>query len=58
MDLYKEILIEVLKNELVQISFPDLKINPTEIMEVVCYQALIVNPFSFRKGQVHIKGAH
>lgn len=40
MDLYKEILSKVLENEEVNILFPNLKINATEIIELISYQAL------------------
>ncbi len=40
MELYKEILINVLKDEDVTISFPNLKMDATEIVRLSCYQAL------------------
>ena len=40
MDLYKEILINVLAKENLQIIFPNLKIDPTKIVELECYKAL------------------
>ncbi len=40
MDLYKEILSNALSSEKIQITFPNLKISPTEIIESECYQAL------------------
>ena len=40
MDLYKEILINVLAKENLQIIFPNLKIYPTKIVELECYKAL------------------
>lgn len=41
MEHYKEILINVLKDEDVSISFPNLKIDTTEIVHLSCYQALM-----------------
>ena len=43
MDLYKEILSNALSSEKIQITFPNLKISPTEIIESECYQALQKN---------------
>ena len=40
MELYKEILIEVLSRQEVEVSFPYLTVNPAEIVEGVCYRAL------------------
>lgn len=40
MELYKEILAEVLAHQEIQITFPNLQINPTEIVELKSYQAL------------------
>ena len=40
MDLYKEILAAVLEQENIEISFPSLKMNAKEIMELECYKAL------------------
>lgn len=40
MDLYKEILAAVLEKENIEISFPSLKMNAKEIMELECYKAL------------------
>lgn len=40
MDLYKEILIGVLQNENISISFPQLQIDAKEIVEMKCYYAL------------------
>ena len=40
MELYKEILAGVLAHQEVQITFPNLKINLTEIVESESYQAL------------------
>ena len=40
MDLYKKILANILENEDVHIVFPNLKINPTEIIELESYKAL------------------
>ena len=40
MDLYKEILVKVLDEKKVEVFFPELKINPAQIVEGRCYQAL------------------
>ena len=40
MDFYREIIINVLKDEDVKVSFPDLKLNAKEIVELECYKAL------------------
>ena len=40
MELYKNILSKILENEDVQIVFPNLKINPTEIINLESYKAL------------------
>ena len=40
MELYKEILIEVLSRQEAEVRFPHLTVNPTEIIEGVCYRAL------------------
>lgn len=40
MELYKNILSKILENEDVQIIFPNLKINPTEIINLESYKAL------------------
>ena len=40
MELYKEILAEVLAHQEIQITFPNLQITPTEIVELKSYQAL------------------
>lgn len=40
MELYKEILAAVLEKENIEVSFPNLKINAKEIMELECYKAL------------------
>ena len=40
MELYKEILIEVLSRQEVEARFPHLTVNPAEIVEGVCYRAL------------------
>lgn len=41
MDLYKEIISKALSREEMQITFPNLKISPTEIVESECYQATV-----------------
>ncbi len=40
MDLYKELLTSVLSRSAVQVKFPDVTINPSEIVEGECYQIL------------------
>ena len=40
LDLYKEILAEVLAHQEIQITFPNLQITPTEIAELKSYRAL------------------
>ena len=40
MQLYKEILTQILSNQEIHITFPNLNINPTEIIESESYQAL------------------
>ena len=40
MKLYQEILREVLANEKIEVTFPDLKITAKESVEMKCYQAL------------------
>ena len=40
MDLYKEILVNVLRNEEVKVTFPNLHIDGAEIVELSCYHAL------------------
>ena len=40
MELYKEILIQALKNEELSVTFPNLKIDGAEIVEKECYKAL------------------
>ena len=41
MELYKEILIQVLKNQELSVTFPNLKIDGAEIVEKECYKALM-----------------
>ena len=41
MDLYKEIISKALSREEMQITFPNLKISPTEIVESECYLATV-----------------
>ena len=41
MDLYKEILINILKNEEVHVSFPDLRIDANQLVELTCYNTLM-----------------
>lgn len=40
MDLYKEILVSVLANENIHVTFPNLQIDTEKIVESTCYQAL------------------
>lgn len=40
MELCKQILVEILQNEAVEVSFPNVKIDAGEIVEGVCYQAM------------------
>ncbi len=40
MNLYKEILQNILKEQKVQVSFPNLTVNIEEIVHSECYQAL------------------
>lgn len=40
MDLYKELLTSVLSRSAVQVEFPHITINPSEIVEGECYQIL------------------
>lgn len=40
MQLYQEILTSILAKEKIEITFPNLKTNPTEIIESESYQAL------------------
>ncbi len=40
MELHKEILLNALFNEEMQITFPNLKISPNEIVKLECYKAL------------------
>lgn len=40
MELYKQILLNALYNEEMQITFPNLKNSPNEIVKLECYRAL------------------
>lgn len=40
MELYQQILFELLYREPMEITFPNLKMDPTKIVEGVCYQTL------------------
>lgn len=40
MNLYQEILREILENEKIEVTFPNLNITAKEIVEMKCYQAL------------------
>jgi len=39
-ELYKEILAKVIESQKIEVTFPDLQLNATEIVELHCYQAL------------------
>ena len=43
MELYKEILSRMLREETVHVVFPDLKIDGEKIVQMGCYQALQKN---------------
>lgn len=40
MELYKEILVRILSGEDTEIIFPNLHIDPTQIVELECYKVL------------------
>jgi hypothetical protein len=40
MDLYKELLIGLLRNQEVKVTFPDLEGNISDAVEMACYKAL------------------
>ena len=40
MELFAELLIKALENERVEVTFPDLKLDPEEIVEMKSYAAL------------------
>ena len=40
MELYKEILVNLLREEDVQVDFPNLKMNAKEMLNLSCYKAL------------------
>ena len=40
MKMYEQILVNALENETVQVVFPNVKLNPTEIVQLNCYQAI------------------
>lgn len=40
MELYQEILYRILANQKLQVTFPDLNVNPAEIIELECYKIL------------------
>ncbi len=40
MELYKEILVKVLKEQIISVTFPNLTISTKEIIELECYKAL------------------
>ena len=41
MNLYQEILIRVLQQEEIHVSFPNLSISSSEIIQLKCYEALL-----------------
>ena len=41
MDLYKELLLKILEGERVEVTFPNLKINPEYIIQIECYTAVV-----------------
>ena len=60
MDLYKEILIKALGQQKMQITFPDLKMDINEILELHSYQALqkikaIINDDSLTDSECFMK---
>ena len=40
MELFAELLVKALENERVQVTFPDMKLEPKEIVEISSYAAL------------------
>ena len=40
MELFKEILVEILKDQKIEIAFPNLQIAPSQLVEMRCYTAL------------------
>ena len=40
MELYRELLLTILKQEKVEVVFSNLRLNPTELTELTCYKAL------------------
>lgn len=40
MNLYREILIKALENEKIEVTFPDMKVTPEELVEMKCCAAL------------------
>ena len=60
MQLYQEILTSILAKEKIEITFPNLKTNPTEIIESESYQALqkikaIINDDSLTDSECFMK---
>lgn len=41
MELWQELLVTLLSKEQIQITFPNMTQNPAELIESVCYQALL-----------------
>jgi len=40
MELYKEIIAQVIQQQKIEVTFPDLQISAKEIVEMQCYQTL------------------
>ena len=40
MELYRQILIRALENEKIEVTLPDMKVTPEELVEMKCYAAL------------------
>ena len=40
MTLFTELLIKALENERIEVTFPDLKLDPAELVELRCFAAL------------------
>lgn len=40
MELYREVLLTLLQQQRIQITFPDLQVNAQDFVECQCYQAL------------------
>lgn len=40
MKLYQEMMTKILSNEVMEVSFPNFNVNPSEVLEMQCYKAL------------------